>query len=86
MPKESGGLGFRDIKYFNQLLLTKHVWSLTQNSNSLVARVLKICYYPNGDILRSQLDYGPTYLEKYALGNATIKERVSLACGMWEEY
>ena len=35
MPKDSGGLGFRDLRSFNLALLTKQGWRLQTNSSSL---------------------------------------------------
>lgn len=47
MTKDSGGLGFRDIKGFNIALLSKQCWKLMNEPNSLMARMLKAKYYPN---------------------------------------
>jgi len=49
--KDRGGLGFRDMKMFNQALLARQAWRLVAFTDSLCARLLKARYYPNGDLL-----------------------------------
>ena len=46
-----GGMGFRDMRAFNQAFLEKQAWRLLDIVNSLCARLLRAKYYPNGNIL-----------------------------------
>jgi hypothetical protein len=60
--KERGGLGFRDLEWFNMALLAKQGWRLIQNPDSLAARILKEKYYPYGTFLDAQLGRQPSYV------------------------
>ena len=39
--KDFGGLGFKEIEKFNEALLTKQVWRMLKNLDSLCHRVFK---------------------------------------------
>lgn len=61
-PKERGGLGFRNIRGFNQALLAKQSWRMLRSPDSLVARVFKGKYFAQTDILSAELGYRPSYV------------------------
>jgi hypothetical protein len=45
-----GGMGFRDLKLFNQALLARQAWRLIAFPDSLCARLMKAKYYPAGEL------------------------------------
>lgn len=51
LPKTMGGMGFRDMRAFNQALLAKQPWRLLDSLDSLCARLLRAKYYPRSNLL-----------------------------------
>lgn len=49
--KSTGGLGFRKLQEFNIALLCKQGWRLVVKPHSLVGRIYKARYYPDGTFL-----------------------------------
>lgn len=62
MPKAQGGMGFRDIKVFNQAFLARQGWRLLCDTESLAAQVLKMKYYKNITFLDALRGYDPSYV------------------------
>jgi len=75
--KEDGGLGFRNLEYFNDALLTKQVSRLIQDKYSLVARIFKTKYYPASDILSARLGSNPSYTWRSLHGVKWVIEKGS---------
>ena len=69
-------MGFRDLYSFNLAMLSKQVWRLITNPDSLCARVLKAKYFPNESLLQATLKSGASFtwqsimkgLETFKLG------------------
>uniref|UniRef100_A0A453MYJ1 Reverse transcriptase zinc-binding domain-containing protein n=1 Tax=Aegilops tauschii subsp. strangulata TaxID=200361 RepID=A0A453MYJ1_AEGTS len=53
LPKPMGGMGFKDMRAFNQALLAKQAWHLIDTPDSLCARLMKARYYPSGQLLHT---------------------------------
>ncbi|KAK1644352.1 hypothetical protein QYE76_062157 [Lolium multiflorum] len=77
-PKDYGGVGFRDMRLFNQALLARQAWRLIQFPETLCAQLLKAKYYPNGSIMDTvftgngsstwhAIEYGLQLLKKGAI-------------------
>ncbi|GJN23880.1 hypothetical protein PR202_gb11570 [Eleusine coracana subsp. coracana] len=62
MPKNKGGMGFRDLQSFNLALLAKQVWRLMSEPESLCARVLHAKYYPDGNLLNAKPKQRSSYM------------------------
>ena len=61
VPKNQGGMGFRDIHRFNLALLAKQAWHLLDNPDSLCASILREKYYPDGDLLNAKIRKGSSF-------------------------
>lgn len=59
-PKQSGGLGFRDLHTFNLALLARQGWRLITQPDSLVPRIFHARYYPNGTFMEAALGSRPS--------------------------
>lgn len=72
LQKSLGGLGFRDLKCFNQALLAKQAWRLHNDTNSLLHQVLKARYYKNDTFVDARRGYGPSYTWRSKWGSKSL--------------
>ncbi|XP_021770497.1 uncharacterized protein LOC110734358 [Chenopodium quinoa] len=56
-----GGMGFRDLKVFNDALLGRQAWWLTCNQDSLLNKVLSAKYYEGKRFVDAHLGVGGSY-------------------------
>ncbi|CAM8911363.1 unnamed protein product [Rhodiola kirilowii] len=59
-PKLNGGLGFRDLKYFNEALIMRLCWRIVRFPNLLLSKVLKGRYFPESDFARATIGCRPS--------------------------
>jgi hypothetical protein len=62
MRKEYGGMGFRHLYGFNLAMLGKQGWKLATDHDTIVTRVFKARYFPNGDFLGANLGHNPSFI------------------------
>ena len=75
-PKTKGGLGFKDLVKFNEVLLAKQVWRLLHDHNSLFFRVFKAKYFPTRSVF-----YAKSFVGSY-VWHSILKARKVVAAGM----
>ena len=58
LPKNEGGMGFKELRKFNDAMLAKQVWQLVHDKESLFYRVFKAKFFPSDDIFSAQVKLG----------------------------
>lgn len=61
-PKETGGLGLKDLESFNLALLGKQVWRVITKPNLLMSQVLKGRYFPTSSFLQATCKQNDSWL------------------------
>ncbi|CAH9083997.1 unnamed protein product [Cuscuta epithymum] len=61
-PKKYGGMGFRKIRDFNLAMLAKQAWKLQTEPESLVSRVFKARYFPDGSYVTAKIGGSPSFI------------------------
>jgi len=75
--KDDGGLGFREMEAFNDAMLAKQVWRLLHQETSLVHKILKARYFPNGQMLSAELGVQPSFTWRSLWGARDIIQKGS---------
>ncbi|XP_042974662.1 uncharacterized protein LOC122306298 [Carya illinoinensis] len=60
--KQNGGMGFKDLRVFNEALLAKNGWRIMQNTESLLHKIFKARYFPKKHFLDAALGYNPSFV------------------------
>ena len=87
IPKNQGGLGFRNLKAFNYAMLGKQAWRILNMPTSLLHHVLKAKYFPKTDFLQARLGHRPSFtrrgiLEGHKSLNIGCRLRVGSSCSI----
>jgi len=84
--KACGVMGFKNLKFFNLVLLAKQGWRLQLAQDSLVFRVLKAKYFPRCDYIHASLGHNPSYTwRSIMVAQDLVKEGMMLESGKWEQ-
>ncbi|CAN1774503.1 Uncharacterized mitochondrial protein AtMg00310 [Linum perenne] len=61
LPKEKGGLGFKDLEAFNHTLLAKQTWRLIQNPDLLLPKIYEAKYFPKSSLMQAGKGLNPSW-------------------------
>ncbi|XP_018458886.1 uncharacterized mitochondrial protein AtMg00310-like [Raphanus sativus] len=82
MPKNAGGLGFREIAQFNGALLAKLSWRILKNPNSLLALTLLGKYCHSTSFLEANTPNGASHgWRRILIGRDLLLQGVGWALG-----
>ncbi|CAN1146887.1 Uncharacterized mitochondrial protein AtMg00310 [Linum perenne] len=61
LPKEVGGLDFKDFKTFNHALLAKQAWRVLQDQELLLARIYTTKNFLNSSFMQDGKGFNPSW-------------------------
>ncbi|KAL0410572.1 UNVERIFIED_CONTAM: hypothetical protein Slati_3646900 [Sesamum latifolium] len=70
--KVEGGLGFRKMSAFNQVMLAKQLWRLISKPNNLLSRIWKQRYFPTSDIFEARVAAGCSFTWRSILATRNL--------------
>ena len=71
-PKCEEDLGFKDLRTFNQALVVKQGWWITQYSDSLMPRLIRGKYFPSSSFFQAKIRSKPFYFWRSLLWSRPI--------------
>ena len=74
--KSLGGLGFKELKKFNNAMLAKQVWRLADNQSSLFHSFFKEKFFPNGSIFYAKEGNGSFAWKSILNGRDVVRKRL----------
>lgn len=80
--KEEGGLGFKQLVFFNQALFAKQAWRIIAFPDSLVSQVLNARYFRSKDFMEADLGGNPSFVWRSIVwGRELLKEGLKWSIG-----
>lgn len=61
-PKRLGGLGFKNMKYLNEAMLTKNAWRMLHNKEAKWVQLLEARYFKNEDPIYGKIKEKGTWI------------------------
>ncbi|KAL9679703.1 hypothetical protein QQ045_017569 [Rhodiola kirilowii] len=72
MRREEGGIGFKDLRCFNEAILMKIGWRILTQPQFLVSRVLRAKYCQGGDLSNARLGRQPSHIWRGVMKNLEL--------------
>jgi len=60
--KKEGGLGFKNLRAFNEAMLGKQTWKFMTEPHNIATRLFKMKYFNKCDFLDSKIGHNPSYV------------------------
>ena len=82
-PKDVGGMGFRDLRLFNYVILAKQGWRLMHDQSSLFFKCFKARYFLRCHLLDATMSPNCSSVWRSIMAAMPILRRILLASRKW---